>query len=60
VQAGPRTEMIPTILATLRAKLRGLLGDGYRPERHYLRGPGPACRRAAARRGAPASQSAVA
>ncbi len=51
--------MIPTILATLHAKLPGLFREGYRPERHYMRGPGPACRRAAARRGAPANQHAV-
>jgi hypothetical protein len=51
--------MIPTFLAVLRAKARDLFGDGYRPERHYMRGPGPACRRAAARRGAPARQDAV-
>ncbi len=52
--------MIPTILATLHAKLPGLFREGYRPERHYMRGPGPACRRAAAgRRGAPTSQDAV-
>ena len=23
---------------------RGLMRDGYRPERHYMRGPGPKCR----------------
>ncbi len=39
--------MIPTILATLHAKLPGLFREGYRPERHYMRGPGPACRRKA-------------
>jgi hypothetical protein len=38
--------MILTFLATLRTKVRGL-GDGYRPERHYMRGPGPMCRRKA-------------
>lgn len=39
--------MILTFLAALRAKARGLRRDGYRPERHYMRGPGPMCRRKA-------------
>jgi hypothetical protein len=39
--------MILTFLATLRAKVRGLAGGGYRPERHYMRGPGPMCHRKA-------------
>ncbi len=34
-----------TALATFWLELTGLLFDGYRPERHYMRGPGPACRK---------------
>jgi hypothetical protein len=30
-------------LATLWLEGTALLFDGYRPERHYMRGPGPAC-----------------
>jgi hypothetical protein len=39
--------MMITLVARLRAQARGLFGDGYRPERHYMRGPGPMCRRKA-------------
>jgi hypothetical protein len=30
---------------TLLARVASLLGAGYRPELHYMRGPGPASRR---------------
>jgi len=33
-----------TGLAKAWLEFTGLLFDGYRPERHYMRGPGPACR----------------
>jgi len=36
-----------TIIAALRALTRNLV-DPYRPERHYMRGPGPKCREKAA------------
>jgi|GEM_PF-5432669 len=35
------------LFETLSMLLKGLFGDAqrpYRPERHYMRGPGPACR----------------
>lgn len=38
------------LLARLAASVRSRIADRYRPERHYMRGPGPACRRAAAAR----------
>jgi len=31
------------VIAKMRRALRALL-DPYRPERHYMRGPGPKCR----------------
>jgi len=31
-------------LSDMVARLRRDLLGGYRPERHYMRGPGPACR----------------
>ena len=34
-----------TFVVTLRLRFRRLFGDGYRPEKHYMRGPGPMCRR---------------
>jgi hypothetical protein len=36
-------------VAQLATRLREFVVPTYRPERHYMRGPGPAC----ARRGAP-------
>jgi hypothetical protein len=39
VLAGLAKAMITTWL-----EVTGLLFDGYRPERHYMRGPGPAYR----------------
>ncbi|MBS0249214.1 MAG: hypothetical protein JSR61_21575 [Proteobacteria bacterium] len=37
-----------TTVAGFCRQLTGLMFDTYRPERHYMRGPGPAC---AAKRG---------
>lgn len=37
--------MIVMLVAKLRVKIRGLFGHGYKPERHYMRGPGPMSRR---------------
>jgi hypothetical protein len=34
------TERFPTLLGMLHELARGFL-DPYRPERHYMRGPGP-------------------
>jgi hypothetical protein len=48
-------EMRTSLIAEIRAFLRQFFArafDPYRPELHYMRGPGPACRakQAAARR----------
>jgi hypothetical protein len=44
---GPAAEQLARpftrIAGHLRALLRQMFGD-YHPERHYMRGPGPACR----------------
>lgn len=37
-------KMFKAFLARLAA-LREFLAPSYRPERHYMRGPGPACAR---------------
>jgi len=34
------------LIAFLTKLANVLFGPHYRPERHYMRGPGPACRRA--------------
>jgi hypothetical protein len=34
-----------THLTHCRAALREFIAPTYRPERHYMRGPGPACAR---------------
>jgi len=36
--------VVLTGLAKAWLEVTGLLFDGYRPERHYMRGPGPAYR----------------
>lgn len=39
--------MLPLLLARLASSWRGIvreLTDPYRPELHYMRGPGPKCR----------------
>ncbi|MER2535468.1 MAG: hypothetical protein ABTQ31_09930 [Rhizobiaceae bacterium] len=36
-------------LATYAAALREFVAPSYRPERHYMRGPGPACARVSTR-----------
>jgi hypothetical protein len=33
-----------TALLEVWQRLIQITGDPYRPERHYMRGPGPACR----------------
>jgi hypothetical protein len=40
----PPTPGLWTELSDMVARLRRDLLGGYRPERHYMRGPGPACR----------------
>jgi hypothetical protein len=47
MRAKPRADMMLKLIAMLRVGLCGLFGDAYRPERHYMRGPGPMCRRKA-------------
>lgn len=42
-----RAGLTVRLMAALRARVGGLFGHGYRPERHYMRGPGPMCRRKA-------------
>lgn len=37
--------MMVRVLSKGIARLRGALDLRYHPERHYMRGPGPACRR---------------
>ena len=37
--------------ALILVRLRGSASSRYRPELHYMRGPGPACARAAAASG---------
>jgi len=42
-----QTQVHPVPTLALGSLWRGLMRDlfaGYRPERHYMRGPGPACR----------------
>jgi hypothetical protein len=34
------------LLATIGKQVRALFKSGYRPERHYMRGPGPKSRQA--------------
>ncbi len=39
---------LATLVSVLARRLRRLWGStGYRPEAHYMRGPGPKCRAAA-------------
>ena len=45
--SGSAAAMLPRPFAALTGFWRGLARDilnPYRPERHYMRGPGPACR----------------
>jgi hypothetical protein len=32
-------------IITIAAAIRNFVAPSYRPERHYMRGPGPACAR---------------
>jgi hypothetical protein len=34
---------VASTLATFGRNVRGWTGPRYRPEKHYMRGPGPAC-----------------
>jgi hypothetical protein len=43
-QAHPSSPGLWTELSDVVARLRHDLFSSYRPERHYMRGPGPACR----------------
>ena len=45
-------ESLHAALMELRRTLRRGFIDGYRPERHYMRGPGPKCREKARLQGA--------
>ena len=42
---------IASILPTLGGRLRNWVAPRYRPEKHYMRGPGPACAARACRMG---------
>lgn len=37
-------------LTTYAVAIREFVAPSYRPERHYMRGPGPACARVSVRR----------
>lgn len=39
----PRLQRMRAIFAQIRS-LVAIVSDPYRPERHYMRGPGPKCR----------------
>jgi hypothetical protein len=40
------TTMVLGLLATIGKQVRALFKSDYRPERHYMRGPGPKSRQA--------------
>jgi hypothetical protein len=40
------TAMVLGLLAMIGKQVRALFTSGYRPERHYMRGPGPKSRQA--------------
>ena len=42
----PSTTVVLGLLATIGKQVRALFKSGYRPERHYMRGPGPKSRQA--------------
>ncbi len=42
-----------SLLSTTLCRLRGLFKPHYHPERHYMRGPGPACQARTRREGPP-------
>ena len=46
----PMLDKFKAWFQTLPLQLRQLLVPGYRPELHYMRGPGPACARVAGHR----------
>jgi hypothetical protein len=52
----PMIDQLKAWLQILPDRLRHLLVPGYRPELHYMRGPGPACARIARRAQKPPSE----